>query len=75
LSKNQKSLPKNSQKIAPLFQRSLVLVSEKGPPHRKTFRAKVMLKNFVAHGIASSKREAQKKAAKNLLKKIKTEVS
>jgi len=47
------------------------IVSEKGPPHRKTFRAKVMLKNFVAHGIASSKREAQKRAAKNLLKRIK----
>jgi ribonuclease-3 len=47
------------------------IVSEKGPPHRKTFRAKVMVRDFVAYGIASSKREAQKRAAKNLLKKIK----
>ncbi len=47
------------------------IVSEKGPPHRKKFRAKVVLRNFVSYGIASSKREAQKRAAKNLLKKIK----
>jgi ribonuclease-3 len=47
------------------------IVSEKGPPHRKTFRAKVMVRDLVAYGIASSKREAQKRAAKNLLKKIK----
>jgi len=47
-----------------------MIVSEKGPPHKKTFRAKVVVRDFVAYGIASSKREAQKRAAKNLLKKI-----
>lgn len=47
------------------------IVSEKGPPHRKTFRAKVVLKDFVGYGMGTSKREAEKRAARNILKKIK----
>lgn len=45
------------------------LVSEKGAPHSKRFRVSVQVAEKRAYGSGRSKKEAEKKAAQNLLKK------
>lgn len=47
------------------------IIREKGPPHRKIFTARVTLKDKTSLGRGTSKRAAQKRAAENMLKKIK----
>lgn len=54
---------------------SYEIVKEAGPEHQKKFYAKVVVeKNYSSRGSGKSKKAAEQKAARNLLKKLKNKV-
>ncbi len=54
-------------RVKPVYR----LIRESGPPHRKTFEVEVRIRGEVAgRGIASSKKEAEQKAAQHALRRL-----
>ena len=50
------------------------IVAESGPDHQKQFKVELSVKNEVCgHGIGKSKKEAEQKAAKEALKKLRAD--
>jgi ribonuclease-3 len=47
------------------------IVREKGPPHQKIFTVEVKVENKTARGAGKSKKEAEQKAAANILENLK----
>lgn len=62
------SIAKKQFNTEPIYS----IISEKGPPHRKTYTVKVKIpgKKYVGKGIAGNKKDAQMLAAKDLLQKL-----